>query len=125
QWVQYDINRCSIFQEWHILITNDTCNDTFVTVTSRHLIPYFQLTFLSNINFSHLNDTRWKFITYRDCKLITFESTQFFVNFNVIEVKRQLDQFVFLFISSPSSWVNVCIIQIHKDFLCEFSSFRY
>src|SRR6185295_17639523 len=42
--VQYNINRCSVFQEWHVFRTHDLCHDTFVPVTARHLISHFQLT---------------------------------------------------------------------------------
>src|SRR5215204_4165785 len=51
QWIQYDVNRCSIFKEWHVFSTNDLRNNTFVTVTTSHLISHFQLTFYSEINF--------------------------------------------------------------------------
>src|SRR6185503_10697873 len=30
QWIQYDINRCSIFKEWHVFSTNDLSHNTFV-----------------------------------------------------------------------------------------------
>jgi hypothetical protein len=30
----------------------NTRNDTFVTMATRHFIPYFQFTFLSDVNFS-------------------------------------------------------------------------
>src|SRR5690606_40195405 len=46
-----------IFQERHIFIPNDLGNNTFVTVATRHLIPYFQFTFLSHINFSKLDNS--------------------------------------------------------------------
>ena len=59
QWIQYNINRCSIFKERHVFSTNDLRNNTFVTVTTSHLISHFQLTFYSEINFCKFQYTCW------------------------------------------------------------------
>ena len=49
-------------------------------MTTCHLITYTDLTFLSNINFRHLNDTSRKFITNGNSKLFTFQfGIQFFI----------------------------------------------
>src|SRR5918993_5157329 len=50
QWIQYDIHRCSIFQEWHVFRTNNLRNNTLVTVTTCHLISHFKLTLNRDIN---------------------------------------------------------------------------
>src|SRR5947207_9315832 len=71
KWIQHDINRCSVLKERHIFVTNDTSNNTFVTVTSRHLIPYFQLTFFGDVNFSQFQDSRWQFISNSNRKFLS------------------------------------------------------
>ncbi len=55
--VRADINRCSVFKEWHIFVTHNTCNNTLITVASGHFITHFKLTLFSDVNFSHLYDT--------------------------------------------------------------------
>ena len=40
QRVQYHIHRCSIFEERHIFLANDLSHNTFVTMTTCHLITY-------------------------------------------------------------------------------------
>src|SRR5436190_1112858 len=37
QWIQHDINRSSVFKERHIFLANYLGNDTFATMTTRHL----------------------------------------------------------------------------------------
>src|SRR4030095_3851106 len=54
QRVQYNVNRRSIFQEWHVFCTNDLRNNSFVSVTTGHLISHFQFAFNSQVHFSEL-----------------------------------------------------------------------
>src|SRR3569833_2928350 len=59
QRVQYHIHRCSVFQERHIFRPYDLGDDTLVTVTSGHLIPYLQLTLDGQVYLSQLQYTGW------------------------------------------------------------------
>src|SRR5512137_1035687 len=49
--IKNNINRCSVLEERHIFLTDDPCNDTFITMTSCHLITYFHLPFFGDIYF--------------------------------------------------------------------------
>ena len=57
QRVEHDIHRSTVLEEWHILLTNHLGNNTLVTVATCHLITNTNLTLLSDVNLSHLNDT--------------------------------------------------------------------
>ena len=59
KWVQYNVNRCTVFQEWHIFFTYYLGNDTLVTVTTRHLITHLQLTLAGKIYFGKFQYARW------------------------------------------------------------------
>src|SRR3546814_9067095 len=58
QWIQNNIHRTSVFQEWHIFFTYDTGHDALVSVAACHLISYLQLPLLGNIDLGHLDDAR-------------------------------------------------------------------
>ena len=75
-------------------------------MTTCHLITYTNLTFLSNIYFSHLNDTSRKFITDSDSKLLTFQfSIQFFVFLD--KVHNQItNHTISMVITSPVTQLN-------------------
>src|SRR6187401_1132868 len=120
QWVQYDINRCSIFKEWHVFSTNDLCNNAFVTVTTSHLIAHFQLTFYSEINLCKLQYTCWQFITDRDVKLLSLVTTKLFIEFDIIVVKKRIDLLVCFLFTGPAKWIYVCIIDSSQILLVEF-----
>ena len=62
QRVQYDIQRTPVRQERHILHRQHTGNNTLVSVTSCHLIPYRNLPLLCNINADSLVHTRRQLI---------------------------------------------------------------
>src|SRR5690606_1789216 len=55
--VQHDVHWSSVFQEWHVLVSYDSGHDTFVTVTTSHLITYFQLALLGDIDFGKFHNT--------------------------------------------------------------------
>src|SRR5436190_411876 len=45
KWIKDNINRSSVFKEGHVFFTNDLRNDTFITMTTSHLISHFQFAF--------------------------------------------------------------------------------
>src|SRR5664280_71230 len=57
QRVQNDINRCTIFKEGHIFSSYNPGNNTFISMTTGHLISNFNLTLLGYIYFSKTDDT--------------------------------------------------------------------
>ena len=50
QRVEYDIQRSTVCKEGHIFGRKNSGNDTLVTVTTRHLVTYGDLTLLSDVN---------------------------------------------------------------------------
>ena len=61
EWVQHDIDRCTIFHIWHIFDRIDLGNDTLVTVTAGHLVTFRNLSLLNNIDLDDFIDTRCQF----------------------------------------------------------------
>ena len=77
--VQTNVNWSTISEERHIFLTNNFRNNTFVTVTTRHLVTYADFTFFSNVNFCKLKNSRRKFITNSKIEFSTFKlSVEFF-----------------------------------------------
>ena len=111
QGIQHNIDRRSISQEWHIFLTDDARHDTFVTVTSGHLVTDTNLTFFSHIDLRHLNNAGGKFVTDGDGKLLTFQfSIEFFIFFQ--EVDDQITNHAALvLISNPLAKLYGRVIQ--------------
>ena len=63
EWVQHDINWCSVWQIRHVFHRNDTGYNPLVSVTTSHLISDLDLTFLSNVDANQHIDTRLQLIT--------------------------------------------------------------
>ena len=68
QWIQHDIDWCTVWQVRHILYRNDIWNDTLVTVTSGHLIPNVDFTFLWDEDTNQLVHTWWQLVSIFTCK---------------------------------------------------------
>src|SRR5690606_18845503 len=79
KWVQHDVHWSSVFQERHILVSNDTGNDPLVTVTTRHLITHLQLALLGVVYFGKFHNTCIQFIPYFQRKSVTLEKTGDFI----------------------------------------------
>ena len=84
QRVQYDINRCSVFQERHVFLANDLGNDTLVTVATGHFISHFKLALHSEVNLGQLQYACGEFITDRDIKLLALVTAEFFVELDIV-----------------------------------------
>jgi len=81
QWVEDNLNWCTVRKERHIFFWQDTGNDTLVTVTSSHFVTFRYLTFLSDVNTNQLIHTWWQFIT-------VFTGEHLNVNDNTITTMR-------------------------------------
>ena len=68
QRVQYDVQRTSVWKEWHILNRKHTGHNTLVTVTAGHLITYRDLSLLGNIDADCLIHTGGQLIAVLSCK---------------------------------------------------------
>ena len=80
-------------------------------MTTRHLITYTDLTFLSNIYFSHLDNTGRKLITDRDSKLLTFQfGIQFFILLNIIH-HQVTNHTISVFVTCPITQLDRCKIK--------------
>src|SRR5258706_681794 len=75
QRVQHDVNGCAFLKERHVFIANNFRNDTFITMTSCHLIANSKLTLLSNLNLSKLHDARRQFVTNGESKFFPLMNT--------------------------------------------------
>ena len=53
--VEYDVDGTAVGEERHVLLGNDTGNDTFVAVASGHLVADRDLPLLGHINLHELN----------------------------------------------------------------------
>src|SRR6185369_8560388 len=56
--VEHDVHRAAVGEERHVLLGNDTGNDTLVAVTSGHLVADGDLSLLRHVNLHELNDAR-------------------------------------------------------------------
>ena len=68
QRVQHDIQRTSVWKEWHILNRKYTGNDTLVTVTTSHLITNGDFSLLCDVNTYRLIYSRRQLVTIFSCK---------------------------------------------------------
>ena len=119
------IDNTSVSQERHIFVAYDTRNNTLVTVTTCHLITDFQFTFLCDIHFRQLYDSRRKFVPDRNSILFTFVFTFNFFMLSAIVVKQFRNQFVLRTIRCPFFCYNIRIVlNFIQKFLCKLSTFR-
>src|SRR4051812_3210196 len=58
QRVEDNVDRTAVGEERHILLGDDTCNDTLVAVASSHLVADRDLSLLGHIDLHELNDAR-------------------------------------------------------------------
>ena len=63
EWVQHDINWCSVWKVRHVFHRNDTGYNPLVSVTTSHLISDLDLTFLSDVDTNQHINARLQFIT--------------------------------------------------------------
>src|ERR1035437_5839328 len=101
QRIQNNVNRSSVFEEWHVFFTHNPCNDTLITMSSGHLITDSNLTFFSDVNFSHLNNTIWKLISNSCNEFYAVVFTEDFFELDVVVVDDFVDDITLVFICSP------------------------
>ena len=70
QRVQYDIQRTSIWKEWHIFYRKNSGDNTLVSVTTCHLIADRDLSLLCDIDANYLINTRSQLITILTVKYL-------------------------------------------------------
>ena len=58
QRVQTEIHRSTIGKERHIFLAHDLRDNTLITMTTCHLIPYLNLTLLGDVDLGHLDNAR-------------------------------------------------------------------
>ena len=89
-----------------------------------HLITYLNLTFLSNVNLCHLNDTSRQFITDSKVEFLTSQfGIQFFIFLQIVQ-DHLLDKFVLISIGSPFTNLNSIVIQIFQSLATKLSALR-
>ena len=117
--VEHQVNRTTVVEERHVLLTNNLRNDTLVTVTSGQLISDTDLTLLGNIYLSHLKDSRRKFVTNGDSKLLALHlSVEQLILLH--EVDNQLgDELILVSIGSPIADMHITILKILEVGHCE------
>src|SRR5690606_4682458 len=101
QRVETDIDRRSVFQEGHIFFAHDTCDDTLVPVTSRHLVADLQLALLGNIYLRELNDTRRQLVAYFESKALACEFTGIRVALDEVVLYHLGYQVIGMIVGSP------------------------
>src|SRR3546814_2560760 len=89
QWIQNNIHRTSVFQEWHIFFTYDTGHDALVSVAACHLISYLQLPLLGNIDLGHLDDARRQLVTHTNGELFPPVTAHFLVLIDVVFMQQR------------------------------------
>ena len=60
--VENDVDGTAIGEERHVLLGNDTGNDTLVAVASCHLVADRDLSLLGHVNLHELDDARWQLV---------------------------------------------------------------
>ena len=109
--VQTEVDRRTICEEGHILLADDLRDDTLVTVTTCHLITDLDLTLLSDVDLSHLDDTRRQLIAHRLIELLTAEVSLVFLR--LLEVVRDHlgDELVGMFVARPAREDDFIIVE--------------
>ncbi len=99
QRIQHNLYRCTIRQERHIFLAHNAGNDTFITMTAGHLIPFMDFTFLGNVYTDETVDARRQFII-----IFTGENTDIdnFTGFTMRHTQRCITDFPF-FITENSA----------------------
>ena len=62
EWVQHDVNRGSVFEEWHVFFWHDLGHNALVTVTSGHLVTHGEFPLGSNEDLNFLDDAGFDFV---------------------------------------------------------------
>ena len=111
QRVQAEVNRRTVCEEGHIFLTDDLGDNTLVTVTPCHLITDLDLTLLSDVDLSHLDDTRRQLIAHRLVELLTAEVSLVFLR--LLEVVRDHlgDELVGMFVARPAREDDFIIVE--------------
>ena len=87
-----------------------------------HLITYLNLTFLGDINLSHLYDTCRQLITDRQVELLTSQlSVKLLVLLQIIQ-DNLLDQLILLSVCRPLAYLDGVIIQFFQRFAGKLST---
>ena len=109
--VQTEINRRTICEEGHILLADDLRDDTLVTVTTCHLITDLDLTLLSDVDLSHLDDTRGQFITHGLVELLTTEIRLVFLRLLEVVGDHLRDELIRVLVARPPREDDLVVVQ--------------
>ena len=124
QRIQTNIHRSTVGQERHIFNPYNTGYDTFITVTSCHLITDLQFTFFRYVNFSHFDDAGRKFVSDSSIIFFTLHLSFDLLVFDHKVVQQITDHIVLLFICRPLVRIDFQIIQILQGFQRKLHAFR-
>ena len=103
QWIQYDIHRSSILEEWHVLISNDLGHNALVPVASGHLVSHLQLPLLCDIYLGQLDDARRQFIAHGDGELLSAVDPSEIAHLDLVVVQQIFDQCILRLVCGPGS----------------------
>src|SRR5690606_33467776 len=96
--IEYDVNRGSILEEWHVFFTDYFGYNTFVTMTTCKLITHFEFALLCNIHLGQFENACWQLVPDADVKFLTLVPSHFFIHFDGIVVKHTSDQLIGCFV---------------------------
>ena len=115
QRVEHDVDRCTVGQEGHILLTHHFAHDTLVTVASGHLVAHANLSFLGNVDLGHLDDAAGQLVADGNGKLAALHlGIHELVLLQVIDDKLA-DELVGVLICGPSAQLHGRIVERVED----------
>jgi len=120
--VQHQVDRATVSQERHILLTHNLRDNTLVTVTTGKLITNLDLTLLCDIDFGHLQDTGRQLITNGNGELATvLLSSKLLVLADIVH-DQLLDESVDVLIIGPTVALDAIILEVLKCWHCELAA---
>ena len=72
EWVENDVNRCSILKEWHVLNRSNLGDNTLVSVATGHLVADGELTLCGDVNLNLLVNAGRKVVSHFKGSLLLF-----------------------------------------------------
>ncbi len=92
-------------------------------MTAGHLVSYFHLAFLGNVNLSQTYYSCRKFIAYCDIVLLAFEDTVNLLVLDNIVMKELFYAVVFLFVGGPLVGIDIEEVNFLQLLQSEFAAF--
>ncbi len=117
--VQHDIHRRTVSQERHVLYAHDLGYDTFVTVTTGHLVTHADLTAFGDIDLRHLDDTVRQLVADSEVEFLALERGVHLLVFGDIVHDTLRHEFVLVLVGRPALQQYGEVVDLIQTLLAE------